>query len=194
MAESDATPAEPTPAEALAQILACVQPLPVESRPLAHWRGAALAQDVVRRARPAAVRSRHDGRRRVRELGLGQRAQRRFRIAGMQAAGAAPLKLESSDDCLEVMTGAILPRGCDCVVPFERLTIADGYAELAGRAANRTLCERAHHAALDCRAGERLLENGTRIGGARARWCSRRRAAACAGARRAAHHRGHDRR
>jgi len=163
MAESDATPAEPTPAEALAKILACVHPLPVESRPLATLRGAALAEDIsAERDQPPFDRVTMDG------VGLASSAwaagRRRFRIAGIQAAGAAPLKLGSSDDCLEVMTGAMLPRGCDAVVPFERLRIADGYAELADEPRIEPFVN-VHTRALDCRAGERLLENGTRIGG-----------------------------
>ena len=163
MAESDATPAEPTPAEALAKILACVHPLPVESRPLATLRGAALAEDIsAERDQPPFDRVTMDG------VGLASSAwaagRRRFRIAGVQAAGAAPLKLGSSDDCLEVMTGAVLPRGCDSVVPFERLKIADGYAELADEPRIEPFVN-VHTRALDCRAGERLLENGTRIGG-----------------------------
>ena len=29
------------------------------------------------------------------------------------------------------MTGAVLPHGCDCVVPVERLRVDDGYATVA---------------------------------------------------------------
>ena len=36
------------------------------------------------------------------------------------------------------MTGAVLPAGCDTVVPVERLQSADGYAEI-----ERKLCDRA---------------------------------------------------
>ena len=61
--------------------------------------------------------------------------RRAFRIAGTQAAGAAPLSLASSDHCFEVMTGAMLPAGCDCVVPVERISVADGVAQLAPDAA-----------------------------------------------------------
>jgi molybdopterin molybdotransferase len=33
--------------------------------------------------------------------------------------------------CVEVMTGTVLPGGCDCVVPIERVNVADGMAMLA---------------------------------------------------------------
>ena len=43
-----------------------------------------------------------------------------FRIEGTQSAGMRPLELSpASEACIEVMTGAVLPGGADCVVPFE---------------------------------------------------------------------------
>jgi molybdopterin molybdotransferase len=163
MAEPDARPAEPTPAEALAKILACVRPLPVESRPLAALNGAALAEDIhAERDQPPFDRVTMDG---VALASSAWRAGRRsFRVAGVQAAGAAPLELGSDDDCVEVMTGAMLPHKCDAVVPFERLHLKDGYAELGDEPRIEPLMN-IHTRALDCRAGERLLASGTRIGG-----------------------------
>jgi molybdopterin molybdotransferase len=163
MAEPDARPAEPTPAEALAKILACVRTLPVESRPLAALNGAALAEDIhAERDQPPFDRVTMDG------VALASSAwiagRRSFRVAGVQAAGAAPLELGSADDCLVVMTGAMLPRGCDAVVPFERLRLADGRAELGDEPRIEPFVN-VHTRALDCRAGDRLLASGTRIGG-----------------------------
>jgi molybdopterin molybdotransferase len=163
MAEPDARLAEPTPAEALARILACVRPLPVESRPLAALNGAALAEDIhAERDQPPFDRVTMDG------VALASSAwiagRRSFRVAGVQAAGTAPLELGSGDDCLEVMTGAMLPRGCDAVVPFERLRITEGRAELDDEPRIEPFVN-VHTRALDCRAGERLLTSGTRIGG-----------------------------
>src|SRR5437868_6904869 len=48
---------------------------------------------------------------------------REYRIVGTQAAGAPPLSLRNNDECIEVMTGAILPNGCDCVIPVERISV-----------------------------------------------------------------------
>ena len=45
----------------------------------------------------------------------------RFRLQATQAAGEPPLQLSSPENCIEVMTGAVLPGGCDTVVPVERL-------------------------------------------------------------------------
>ncbi len=44
-----------------------------------------------------------------------------FPIAGLQAAGSPPLSLEDPGAAVEVMTGAVLPRGADTVIPFEDL-------------------------------------------------------------------------
>ena len=51
-----------------------------------------------------------------------QAGQRRFAVAGLQRAGEPPLTLPGPEVCLEVMTGAVLPTGCDCVVPVEALS------------------------------------------------------------------------
>ncbi len=48
--------------------------------------------------------------------------QRAFSILGVQAAGQEPKSLEDPMGCIEVMTGASLPAGCDCVIPVERVS------------------------------------------------------------------------
>jgi molybdopterin molybdotransferase len=88
----------------------------------------------------------------------------RFRVAGVQAAGTPALQLASPDDCFEVMTGAILPAGCDAVVPFEQLRIADGTAELLA-GAEPTPWRHVHRQASDARSGDVLLDAGVRLGG-----------------------------
>lgn len=56
--------------------------------------------------------------------------RRQFKIAGMQAAGMPQMKLDNSDQCLEVMTGAICPEGADTVIRYEDLIIAEGVATI----------------------------------------------------------------
>ncbi len=53
-----------------------------------------------------------------------------FTIAGTQAAGQAPMALPAKTSCIEIMTGAVLPVGCDCVIPVERISIQEGKAIL----------------------------------------------------------------
>ncbi len=59
-----------------------------------------------------------------------ENGKRIFSIKGIQRAGIPALNLQDLDVCLEVMTGAVLPEGCDCVVPVEDIEINDGKATL----------------------------------------------------------------
>jgi molybdopterin molybdotransferase len=88
---------------------------------------------------------------------------RAFEIAGTQAAGAPPLALGGPARCVEVMTGAMLPRGADTVIPVERLTRDGGTAAVDPRA-TVTPRQYVHPRGSDRRAGELLLAAGTRIG------------------------------
>jgi len=57
--------------------------------------------------------------------------QRDFAIAGTQAAGASALTLENPKDCLEVMTGAVLPENVDCVIKIEDVQLENNTAHLS---------------------------------------------------------------
>ncbi len=52
-----------------------------------------------------------------------QQGLREYSLAGMQAAGSPLQLLSNPDTCIEVMTGARLPSGCDAVVRYEDLTL-----------------------------------------------------------------------
>jgi molybdopterin molybdotransferase len=100
--------------------------LPVVELGLRELSGAILAESVrMERDQPPFERVTMDG---IAIRSDAAQHSREFRIAGTQAAGAPPLTLAAPSDCLEVMTGAELPNGCDCVIPIERLTIANGTA------------------------------------------------------------------
>lgn len=53
---------------------------------------------------------------------------RRFKIQGLQAAGSAPLMVEGTGNCVEIMTGAMLTKGTDAVVMYEETSIEDDSA------------------------------------------------------------------
>jgi molybdopterin molybdotransferase len=148
-----------TPAEADAVIAAALAPLPQEMAPLPACAGRIL-QAALRAERDAPPFDR------VAMDGIAFRCEngsrRRFRVAGIQAAGSPALSLGSADDCFEVMTGAILPGGCDTVVPVEELRMAEGHAELlAGVQPSRG--KHVHLRGSDAQAGEVLLEAGVRL-------------------------------
>src|SRR5580658_7012539 len=118
---------EPAAAETLInEHLAC---LPIESLPVGQCAGAVLRENIyAERDQPPFDRVAMDG------IALASSAaangRRRFRLQATQAAGDPPGTLSSDENCIEVMTGAVLPAGCDTVVPVERLQSADGYAEI----------------------------------------------------------------
>ena len=152
----------PTPAEAEALVRERVRPLPIESRPLESLAGAVLAQSVrSERDQPPFDRVTMDG------IAFASQAwrqgQRRFRIAGIQAAGQPPLNLAGPADCFEAMTGAVLPHGCDCVVPVERLRVEDGYAVVDDDVPVEPYLN-VHTRGLEAREGDMLLARGTSLG------------------------------
>jgi molybdopterin molybdotransferase len=88
-----------------------------------------------------------------------------FRVSGSAPAGkAAGVLGENRGDCLEVMTGAPLPSGADCIVPVEdvthmapdRIQVSPSYQFTPGMFI--------HRAGSDNAAGEILLQPGCLLG------------------------------
>ena len=152
---------DPQTAEKLiGERLAC---LPIESLPVGQCAGAVLRENVyAERDQPPFDRVAMDG------VALASSAatagRRRFRVQAVQAAGDAPTMLSSADQCIEVMTGTVLPGGCDTVVPVEGLLSHDGYVEIRTPPAPLPW-ENVHRRASDRRQGALLLEVGTVLHG-----------------------------
>ncbi|MDH3374661.1 MAG: molybdopterin molybdotransferase MoeA [Gammaproteobacteria bacterium] len=86
---------------------------------------------------------------------------RKFPIQSTQNAGDERQLLRSGN-CIEIMTGASLPEGADCIVPVERITVRDGSAEIeAGYVTEER--QFIHARASDHAKGAVLLTPGTRI-------------------------------
>ena len=150
-----------TPAEADALIGQRLQCLPIESLPLAQCAGGVLRENVyAERDQPPFDRVAMDG------IALDSRAvaagRRAFSVQATQAAGDAPLTLAASTACIEVMTGAVLPAGCDSVVPVEELTVSGGEAAL-GAAVRVEPWQNVHRRGSDTRQGTLLVTAGTRL-------------------------------
>jgi molybdopterin molybdotransferase len=142
--------------EAIYSRLTC---LPIESLPLTQCVGGTLRENVyAERDHPPFDRVAMDGI--AVDSGALKRGLKRFRIQGVQAAGAPPLKLETADDAIEVMTGAMLPSGCDNVIPVEQLEMADGFATLTSNVVTASF-HNVHRRGSDSRQGKLLLESGT---------------------------------
>jgi len=59
-----------------------------------------------------------------------KRGTRKFLIQGTQQAGDPVQELHDGGNCIEIMTGAVLPSGADCVIPVEHISIANQRATL----------------------------------------------------------------
>lgn len=151
-----------SPHEAEAAIRAHAPLLPVTSLPLTSLAGTVLREAVVgTRDQPPFDRVTMDGI--AFAFAAYERGVRSFRIAATQAAGAAQLTLRDPDACIEVMTGAMLPAGCDCVIPVEKISIDQGRAQLAANAAP-ALNLNVHARGIDSRLGDPLLQPGVKLG------------------------------
>ena len=117
-----------TTAAALEAVLAATATFPSEVVAASQATGRVLRQIIrAERDQPPFDRVMMDG------IALAwtdyESGQRSFPIQGMQAAGDAVLALDSGH-CIEIMTGAALPKNADCIVPVERITVTDTTAEL----------------------------------------------------------------
>jgi molybdopterin molybdotransferase len=83
----------------------------------------------------------------------------RFSITDTQAAGTPALTLENADSCIEVMTGCVLPHGCDCIIPIEHIDLSENTASLHSDASPQAK-QHIHSAGSDTAAGEILLSSG----------------------------------
>jgi molybdopterin molybdotransferase len=101
----------------------------VESMSLDDSLGRVLAEDILAdRDLPPFDRVTMDGVAILHECF--QHGIRRFRIKAAQAAGQPPIDIEAEDECIEIMTGAVLPSSTDTVVPYEEIDMIDGTAIL----------------------------------------------------------------
>jgi len=57
-----------------------------------------------------------------------------FRVKGTQAAGDEPVEIEDHSECIEIMTGAMLPESADTVIRYEDLELRAGLATLVTNA------------------------------------------------------------
>jgi molybdopterin molybdotransferase len=148
---------DPAAAEKLiGEHLAC---LPIESLPVGQCAGAVLRENVyAERDHPPFDRVAMDGVAIASTAAAGGR--RRFRIQATQGAGDPPITLSAADCCVEVMTGAVLPPGCDTVIPVERLQVEAGTAQLL-ETAPPPPWRNVHRRASDRSQGALLLTAGT---------------------------------
>lgn len=149
-----------TTAEARDSILAAMPELAVESIPAPAATGRVLRQTVIaERDQPPFDRVMMDGIAiRFADFEAGSRS---FPIQGQQMAGDPAVSLQRGN-CLEIMTGAALPGAADCIVPVERISVAEGVATLEDTYEPRER-QFIHAQGSDYVAGAELLRPGKRI-------------------------------
>ncbi len=150
-----------TVAQAESIILQHALPPRIEQIPLHKALGRILAEDLFAdRDFPPFDRVTMDGIAiQYSEFAAGRR---NFPIEAVQAAGAAQLSLQQTQNCLEVMTGAPLPLGTDTVIRYEDLLIENGVAQVNIEAITQR--QNIHAQAIDRREGDVIIAAGRKIG------------------------------
>ena len=59
-----------------------------------------------------------------------ENGKRTFNVEGIQPAGSKQLSMQNHENCIEVMTGAVLPKNTDVVIPYEQVSIVQGIATI----------------------------------------------------------------
>jgi molybdopterin molybdotransferase len=91
--------------------------------------GRVLAEDIYAdRDLPAFNRVTMDGI--AINLEAFKNGQRIFSIKATQSAGEAPIEIDRSDQCIEIMTGAVLPATTNAIIPYEEIEIDKGMATI----------------------------------------------------------------
>jgi len=89
------------------------------------------------------------------------KGKRVFKIEGIQAAGQTQQKLQDGNNCLEVMTGAMLPSGTDVVIQYEQCDIKDGFANV--HIEEVQILQNVHLEGTDSKQGDVLVSAGNKI-------------------------------
>ena len=90
--------------------------------------------------------------------------QRSFKIEGIQAAGSEQISLNNSKNCIEAMTGAVLPKNADVVIQYELLEIRDGIANVNAEIVREF--QNIHKKGLDRKQGDVIIKKDTIISAA----------------------------
>ena len=143
-----------TPAEAIERTIGAVRVLPGERVNIRQALGRVLAEDVVSDIdMPPFDKSAMDG-----------FACRRADLANeltvieVIPAGSRPQRTVGIGECSKIMTGAMVPRGADCVVMKEYVeTVPDGRIRFTGEKTSDNICRMGE----DAKAGDVVLKKGT---------------------------------
>ncbi|HTC45322.1 MAG TPA: molybdopterin molybdotransferase MoeA [Steroidobacteraceae bacterium] len=135
--------------------------LPEVARPLERCLGQTLRENVyAERENPPFDRVCMDGIAISSDVAHG--GVREYLVEATQAAGVPAGALSKSGSAIEVMTGAMLPDGADCVIPLEEYDLADRVARLKVNALLEPY-RNVQRRGADSRPGEPMLRSGVRL-------------------------------
>jgi len=146
--------------EALARVLTCATPLPVEHVRLDQAAGRILAEGIVSQVDlPPFASSSMDGYA-VRAADL----PGVLRVVGRVAAGRPVLRFLGPGEAIEISTGGVVPAGADTVIPVERVVVRPDEVEIREATLSN---DNIRGLGGDVRAGATLLPAGAELTPAR---------------------------
>mgnify|MGYP000109033296 CR=1 FL=1 len=149
--------------QALETILNSAQDFGIEEVPFIKSVGRILKEDIVAdRDFPPFNRVSMDGI--AIEYSSFKNGQRSFKIEDIQAAGSKQITLKNSQNCIEVMTGAVLPNLTNTVIRYEDVSIEKGIATLL--IDEIIEAQNIHSRAKDKNQGDLLIQKNTIISAA----------------------------
>jgi molybdopterin molybdotransferase len=149
--------------EALETVLNSIQNFGVEEIPFIKSVGRILKEEIVAdRDFPPFNRVSMDGI--TIDYTSFKNGQRSFKIEGIQAAGSEQITLQKSGNCIEVMTGAVLPNNANTVIKYEDVSIVNGIATINIDAINNR--QNIHTKGKDGKVGDILINQNIKISAA----------------------------
>ena len=149
--------------EALKTVLNSAQDFGVEEIPFLNSVGSILKEEIFAdRDFPPFNRVSMDGI--VIDYTSFKNGQRAFKIEGIQAAGSEQITLLNIKNCIEVMTGAVLPNNANTVIRYEDVTINNGIATITVDTINKG--QNVHTKGKDGKSGALLIQKNTIISAA----------------------------
>ena len=150
-----------SPSEAYRLILHHAKLFPFEIVPLEKAIGRVLRENVQSdRDQPPFNKSLTDGMAIV--FDSWQKGARTFHVEAIVPPGIAPKALKNISHGVHIMTGAVIPKGCDCVIPVEQINLEGDTAQ----ARDWTMVKKnqfIRFQAADGKKGEVLLKSGLRL-------------------------------
>ncbi len=144
--------------EAHRLILANAKPLPIVTVSLTQAVGRVLCEDITSdRNQPPFNKSTMDG------IAIHSATKERsFLIEKVIAAGDKAYSLKNPNHCVQIMTGAPLPQGCDCIIPIEQINIEDDIAHLNDWVTFKSK-QFIRYQSADAKKGQLLLKKATEL-------------------------------